>query len=291
MDVLVVGALHHDVIVSAPRLPELDETLKGQSVTYALGGKGGNQALAAALHGVKTAFAGAVGNDEAGVSMKHQLEIGGVDTAQIATDFNRPSGMSVAIVTGSGDYGAVIVSSANETIDGDLITLPEGLKWLVLQNEVLPEINILIANKAAQAGIKILLNAAPAENLDPRILELADLLVVNRVEAKTLGTAIFNIKGAVVETRGGDGANLFPEDGGSEFIAPFKVTVVSTHGAGDCFVGALAARLCFGDSLPQALVYASAAAALHVSLPIDARKSIAPGDVLKLMETRHADGH
>lgn len=291
MDVLVVGALHHDVIVSASRLPELDETLKGQSVVYALGGKGGNQALAAARQGAKTAFAGAVGDDQAGNSMKQQLQTGGVDTAQIATIYDRPSGMSVAIVTASGDYGAVIVSAANETIDGDQVIFPGGLKWLVLQNEVLPEVNFLLANKAVNAGVKILLNAAPAENLDPKILDFADVLVVNRVEAKTLGTSIFNIKGAVVETRGGDGANLFPEDGGSEFIAPFKVAVQSTHGAGDCFVGALAARLCIGDALPQALVYASAAAALHVSSPIEARKKITPNDVFKLMETHYANGN
>ena len=144
MDVLVVGALHHDVIVSAPRLPELDETLKGNSVAYALGGKGGNQALAAARHSANTGFAGRIGNDAAGQAMLLELAAGNVDTSQIDTDSVLASGMSVAIVTANGDYGAVIVSAANDAIDANAIQLPQGLKWIILQNEVLPEIIVRI---------------------------------------------------------------------------------------------------------------------------------------------------
>jgi ribokinase len=291
MDILVVGALHHDVIVNAPRLPELDETLKGQSVAYALGGKGGNQALSAALHGAKTAFAGCIGADEAGQSMKAQLASGGVDVSQIVQHKSLASGMSVAIVTANGDYGAVIVSAANEAIDADKIVMPSGLKWLILQNEVLPDINLAVAAKASKAGAKVMLNAAPARELDAKLLDLIDILIVNRVEAKALGTAIFDSRGAVIETRGGEGLNLLPAGGGSEFIAAFKVPVVSTHGAGDCFVGALAARLCTGDTLKEAALYASATAALHVSSSAEARRTIAPNDVFKLMGTRHAHGH
>jgi ribokinase len=291
MDILVVGALHHDVIVNAPRLPELDETLKGQSVAYALGGKGGNQALSAALHGAKTAFAGCIGADEAGQSMKAQLASGGVDVSQIVQHKSLASGMSAAIVTANGDYGAVIVSAANEAIDGEKIIMPSGLKWLILQNEVLPDINLAVAVKASKAGAKVMLNAAPARALDAKLMELVDMLIVNRVEAKALGTAIFDSRGAVIETRGGEGSNLLPTGGASEFIPAFKVPVVSTHGAGDCFVGALAARLCIGDDLKSASLYASAAAALHVSSSAEARRTIAPNDVFKLMGTRHADGH
>ena len=291
MDVLVVGALHHDVIVSAPRLPELDETLKGSSVAYALGGKGGNQALAAARHGAKTAFAGCIGDDEAGRSMRAQLASGGVDVAQIETDRSLASGMSVAIITENGDYGAVIVSAANEAIDASSITSPHGLKWLILQNEVLPEINLAIANKAAEAGTKIMLNAAPARHIEPELMDLVDVLIVNRVEAKALGKSIFDDRCAVIETRGGDG--LYVSQAGVEktFVPAFQVEIVSTHGAGDCFVGALAARLCSGDVLEKAVLYASAAAALHVSATGNARLAITPEDTFKLMGTRHADGH
>jgi ribokinase len=291
MDILVVGALHHDVIVNAPRLPELDETLKGESVAYALGGKGGNQALSAARHSAKTGFAGCIGADEAGQSMKAQLASGGVDVSQIVSHHTLASGMSVAIVTANGDYGAVIVSAANEAINASDILIPAGLKWLILQNEVLPDINLAVAVKASSAGAKVILNAAPARALDAKLMELVDVLIVNRVEAKALGTAIFASRGAVIETRGGEGLNLLPTGGGSEFIPAFKVPVVSTHGAGDCFVGALAARLCAGAALKEAALYASAAAALHVSSNAEARDTITPNDVFKLMETSHADGH
>ena len=291
MDILVVGALHHDVIVSAPRLPELDETLKGSSVAYALGGKGGNQALAAARHGAKTAFAGCIGDDESGRSMKAQLASGGVDVAGIATDHGLASGMSVAIVTENGDYGAVIVSGANEAIDASSITIPQGLKWLILQNEVLPEINLSVASKAAKAGAKIILNAAPARHIEPELMELVDVLIVNRVEAKALGESIFNNRCVVIETRGGDGAFICLLGAVPVHVPAFKMNVISTHGAGDCFVGALAGRLCAGETLEKAVIYASVAAALHVSALPENRAAVTPNDVFKLMESRHADGN
>jgi ribokinase len=154
--VLVVGALHHDVIVSAPRLPALDETLPGSAVTYALGGKGGNQALAAARHGAATAFAGRVGADEAGHTMVAQLAAGGVDTAQIIHDPAHASGMSVAIVTAGGEYAAVIVSAANRAVNADDIIVPEGTRVVVLQNEVSETVNVAVANKAERAGAMVL---------------------------------------------------------------------------------------------------------------------------------------
>jgi ribokinase len=291
MDVLVVGALHHDVIVNAPRMPELDETLNGQSVAYALGGKGGNQALSAARHGARTAFAGSIGNDEAGRSMKEQLASGGVDVAQIATHETLASGMSVAIVTANGDYGAVIVSAANEAIDAANIAIPKGLKWLILQNEVLPDINLAVAKKAKQSGAKVMLNAAPARDLDSKLMELVDVLIVNRVEAKAIGKVELNTQATVIETRGGDGLSLLLPNKASEFLPAFKVPVISSHGAGDCFVGALAARLCASDTIENAALYASAAAALHVSSSAETRATITQHDVFKLMETRHAYWH
>jgi ribokinase len=291
MDVLVVGALHHDVIVKATRLPELDETLKGQSVAYALGGKGGNQALASARHGAKTAFAGCVGADDAGRSMVLQLGEGGVDAARIAIHPTLASGMSVAIVTANGDYGAVIVSAANEAVKADSIALTAELKWLILQNEIMPQINLIVAQNAAKTGTKIILNAAPARVLDTELLAIVDILIVNRVEAKALGASLHSVKLTVIETRGGDGLNIGFADGRSMSIPAFKVQVVSTHGAGDCFVGALAARLCAGDALKEAALYASAAAALHVSSSAEACKKITPNDVFKLMGTRHAYGY
>ena len=128
--VLVAGALHYDVIVDAPRMPALDETLPGTAVTYAFGGKGGNQAVAAARHGARTAFVGKVGDDGAGRFLTAVLDAAGIDRAQVATDPDHASGMSVAIVTETGDYGAVILASdslrPSWSEPGDLVHVRRG---------------------------------------------------------------------------------------------------------------------------------------------------------------------
>jgi ribokinase len=289
--VLVVGALHHDVIVTAPRLPGLDETLVGDGVTYALGGKGGNQALAAARHGADVFFAGRVGTDEAGRSMLAQLVAGGVDASQVTVDAERSSGMSVAILTANGEYGAVIVSAANSAIIGETVTLPDGCGIVVLQNEVPEAVNLAVARSAKDANARVILNAAPARTCTPELLALTDIVAVNRVEAEMMAHSLDAYCGTLIETRGAEGCLVRVGNVPTRHLPAFPVSVLSAHGAGDCFVGALAARLCNGDPLETAALYASAAAALHVSTPVGQRASVALEQVLHLMETRHADGH
>jgi ribokinase len=123
------------------------------------------------------------------------------------------------------------------------------------------------------------------------MIALADVIIVNRVESKMLGEALFEGRGAVIETRGADGLTVFPKGGGAVQIPAFPAAMVSAHGAGDCFTGALAARLAVGDSLDTAAFYAAAAAALHVAAPPERRLTITPHDVRRLMGARHADGH
>jgi ribokinase len=289
--VLVVGALHHDVIVNAPRLPVLDETLPGSAVTYALGGKGGNQALATARHGANVAFAGRAGNDAAGRSMLAQLAAGGVNVTQVQMDPSLASGMSVAIVTDDGDYGAVIVSAANLGIDGDAINLPDGCKIVIQQNELPERINLAVARKAQARGAMVMLNAAPARPVAAEMLALTGMLVVNRVEAGMLAGSLAGFSGTLIETRGAQGCMVQRPGFKPLHLPAFAVEVISTHGAGDCFVGALAARLALNEQLEAALSYATAAAALHVSTPVEKRPAITEADVMRLMGTRHADGH
>lgn len=289
--VLVVGALHHDVIVTAPRLPVLDETLPGTGVTYALGGKGGNQALAAARLGAAVAFAGRVGRDEAGRAMTAQLAAGGVDVSRVAVDAALASGMSVAIVTEGGDYGAVIVSAANTAIDGDAVALPHGCGLVLLQSEVPEAVNLAVARKAAAAGARVVLNAAPARAVSAELLSLADVLVVNRVEAEMIGRGLDGYPGTLIETRGGEGCIVRSPGEAARQVPAFPVGVVSTHGAGDCFTGALAARLAAGGDLDAAVRFAAAAAALHVSVPVARRAAVTAADVIRLSESRHADGN
>lgn len=131
--ILVCGALHLDVVVLAPRLPQLDETLVGQAVRYAAGGKGGNQAIAAARMGAQVAMAGRVGSDAFGVQLLAALVAAGVATGAITTGPGA-SGMSVAIEQAGGEYGAVIVSGENLNLSADSLEIPAATRILILQD-------------------------------------------------------------------------------------------------------------------------------------------------------------
>ena len=290
MSVFVCGALHLDVIVQSPHLPRLDETVTGQGVTYAFGGKGGNQAVAAARIGAATAMAGRIGSDSFGDTLLAALKEAGVDATQILRD-DGPSGMSVAIVTATGDYGAVIVSAANLNIDPDRITLPADARILLLQNEIPEPVNLALATRARAQGCLTILNAAPARPLSAALLALTDVLVVNRVEAQDIlaadlpplqaAAALSQLGPArVCLTLGGAGLALW--DGSASHSPAQSVPVISSHGAGDAFIGALAARLDGGDSLSDAASFAQAAAALHVATPVADRRLITPAAVRAL---------
>jgi ribokinase len=270
MSVFVGGALHLDVVVDAPHLPGRDETVVGSAVDYRFGGKGGNQAVAAARHGATVAMAGRVGADAFGARLLLELQAAGVDAAQVRRGAGA-SGMSVAIVEAGGEYGAVIVSGVNLEIDAGDIAVPDGAIAL-LQNEIPEAVNLAVAAKAAE----VWLNAAPARALDPALMARVDVLIVNRDEAaryagmavETPGDGIAAARAlkapTVIVTLGGDGL-ILARDGRAAHLPAFPAEVVSTHGAGDAFVGALAARRALGEGWEAALRYAQAAAALHVS--------------------------
>ncbi|MFK7753371.1 MAG: ribokinase [Sedimentitalea sp.] len=280
--VFVLGALHLDVIVNAPDLPRLDETLMGSAVSYAFGGKGGNQALAAARLGADVALAGRIGSDGFGAQLLETLSASGVDHSQIQRDPGA-SGMSVAIVKPGGDYGAVVVSAANLKLDADAVSLPADTNVVVLQNEVPEAVNLVVATLAKKAGATLVLNAAPARQTAPELLKYVDILVVNRVEAQDMtGLENANQQGAallakgptcVLLTLGAQGAMMFTRQQTQIFEAP-KVKAISTHGAGDAWLGALVAQLSRAVPMTEAITTAMTAAALHVSLPVDQRAHV-----------------
>ncbi|TFL16500.1 PfkB family carbohydrate kinase [Jannaschia formosa] len=257
--IYVLGSLHWDVVVRAPRLPALDETLPGQGVDYRFGGKGGNQALAAARAGARVAFAGAVGHDDPGARMLAVLDEAGVDTSGIRR-VDTASGMSVAIETQGGDYGAVVVTGANARAVPDPI--PSGVTTALIQNEV-PETANLALSRALPRQARLILNAAPARPVPAELMARVELLVVNRVEAAQMGAAAFG-SWITVETLGADGLRLHREGSVTHHPAP-KVDVVSSHGAGDVFCGTLAAALDRGEDIEEALAHAQLGAARHVS--------------------------
>lgn len=279
MSLLVVGALHWDVVVRAPRLPHLDETLRGQNVSYQFGGKGGNQAIAAAKAGAKVAFAGRIGSDEAGASMRGLLAAAKVDVSQLQQGPGA-SGMSVAIVTKDGDYGAVIVSAENHAFDTSALEVPPGCAMVLLQNEMGEGVLSACAHMARKQGARVVWNAAPAKGVPASDLALVDTLIVNRVEAADildradLGpnpvaavAALSELapQAEVILTLGGDGVAFAAPNTPAKVQAAMKVEVISTHGAGDVFVGTFAANHLRGLSLSDAVFAGQEAAAAHIS--------------------------
>jgi ribokinase len=282
-DVVVCGSLHLDIVVRAPALPKIDETAVGRAWEQLCGGKGGNQAVQAKRYGARTAMMGRIGDDVFGKALLANLIQTGVDHTAITIDSLNGSGMSVAILQDNGDYGAVIVSGSNLAIDPDALadywTKLGGAKVLVLQNEVPHAVNVAAARIAKRHGAITVLNAAPARAMDDDLLKLIDVLVVNRVEAEMIsGKPVRGRKQAlaslealgsgmrsVVITLGADGLVVGDMENGMFEIEALPVKVTSTHGAGDCFVGVLAAHLAFGENLATACTAANKSAAKHVS--------------------------
>ena len=278
--VVVVGSLHYDIMVDAPDRPRKGETVAGYRWRPKFGGKGGNQAVAAARAGAVTRMVGAVGADDFGAFLLNGLDAAGVDRSHVCVLEGTASGMSVAISDDDGDYGAVIVSGSNlEIPESSLLSdsVWRDARVLLLQNETGEEINAAAARRAHAAGVVVCLNAAPARPLEPELVDLVDVLIVNGVEAEMLsGIVVDTLEDAlragvelrrchrnVVVTAGGAGVAAAVED--RTFSAPaLPVKVVSTHGAGDTFVGVFGATLAGGASLEQAVAEANRAAAAHV---------------------------
>lgn len=280
-DVVVVGSLHYDIMVKAPDRPRKGETVLGEAWWPKCGGKGGNQAVEAAFAGASVAMVGAVGDDDFGRTLLAHLKAAGVATGGIAVLADAKSGMSVAIEDASGDYGAVVVSGANRRIvvDEGVVPVFKPGGVLVLQNEIPAAANLAAARLAKAKGCRIVFNAAPALEPDPALDMLVDVLVVNAIEAEMLGggpvTDLASARDAadrlsrgsrtVVVTAGGDGV-AYAGPGFAGDVEAEPVRLVSTHGAGDCFVGTLAAGLAAGAAFGDAIRAANAAAGRLVSL-------------------------
>src|SRR5688572_10870519 len=173
--VVVVGSLHYDIMVDAPDRPRKGETVAGYAWRPKFGGKGGNQAVAAARAGAAVRMAGAVGTDAFGRFLLDALAAAGVDASRVARTAEAGSGMSVAISDSSGDYGAVIVSGANLFVDPASLTEPgvwKGARALILQNEMPEAINLWAARAARMVGAKVCLNAAPYRPLSKALTQL-----------------------------------------------------------------------------------------------------------------------
>lgn len=274
-DVAVAGSLHLDIMINGSALPRSDETVFGETWSFKCGGKGGNQAKAAVRFGARTQFFGTIGKDDFGHRLLVDLKANGVDVSAIIEEAALGSGMSVAIVDNSGNYGASVVSGANrKAAVGALAKI--SARVLLLQNEIPEEANVGAARAVHRGGGLVVLNGAPWRELAPELVSLTNVFVLNRIEAEQSGALARRRDLRLVLTRGAEGVTI-ADRGVYTAILPYKVKQISAHGAGDLFCGALAARLAQGHELAAAVCFANAAAAEFVSRPTGTEITV--GDV------------
>lgn len=273
--IVVLGSTNMDLVAYVARAPARGETVTGREFRTVPGGKGANQAVAAARAGAEVSLIGAVGTDDFGTRLRAALEHSGVDTDLLRTA-EGPSGTAHIVVDDEGGNAIVVVPGANGTVtsldhgDEALIGTADAL---LLQLELPLPVVVEGARTARGLGVRTVLTPAPARPLPPELLAVTDLLVPNEHEATALtghadpaaaAQALLKDVPEVVVTLGASGC-LYAARGAEPLTVPApRVRAVDTTAAGDTFVGALAVALAEGRPVPEALTWASAAAALSV---------------------------
>ena len=283
-DVLVVGSINVDLVVRAARLPAPGQTVTGGTFSQHPGGKGANQAVAAARLGAQVTLVGAVGDDEFGRGALVDLAGEGIDVSRVAVLRDVPTGLALIVVDESGENQIAVASGANAALDGAAVTAalagwtPRPGAVVVASFELSDGAILAAARLAAAHGLRLLVNPAPARALDPELVTLSPIVLPNEGEAADLtgqrepraaALALAALtRSPVVVTLGAGGALLVDADspGSVEHVPAPAVEVVDTTGAGDAFVGALAAHLAGGSSLAEAARVAVRAASLSVGV-------------------------
>ena len=275
--ILVVGSLNMDLVVHVQRHPRPGDTVLGSDTQLFLGGKGANQAVAAAKAGGQVRMMGRVGNDVYSPQLISNLSDAGVDTGYV-TEYDGPSGIAYITVSEDGENTIVVSSGANRRLQPEDLEASafENAAALLMQLESPLETVLSAAQKANRLSLPIILNAAPAQDLPPELLQIVNYLIVNEGEAEDLSgvpvedsetalSAAQALRGKglsnVIVTLGAAGVVWLGEEGPGKQPA-FEVEVIDTTAAGDAFCGAFAVKIVEGTSLPEAVRFASAAGAL-----------------------------
>ena len=268
-DVVVVGSANMDLVARVVRLPHPGETVSAHDYFEACGGKGANQAIAAARAGARTAFIGAVGSDAAGDTLRAAFKNDAVDTSMLAT-VREPTGRALIGVSDDAENLIIVVPGANHALSIDHIDAAAALLANAKVVLVQLEVRLAVVQRAVELAGRdtiVVLNPAPASELPDDVLRHVDVITPNEHEAALLGGAAALVARGVpnvVVTQGARGALLVTRDGETR-IEPFLVTPVDTTGAGDAFCGVLSARLAVAGGLaglPLALRAAAVAGAI-----------------------------
>ncbi|MGW3241599.1 ribokinase [Streptomyces sp. NPDC001070] len=281
-DLLVVGSANADLVIHVDRRPAAGETVLGSDLATHPGGKGANQAVAAARLGARTALLARVGDDAHGRLLTGSLRSAGVDTTGVLTG-DASTGVALITVDPSGDNSIVVSPGANARLTAADVTgareLLAAARVVSLQLEIPLESVAAAVATATEAGTRVVLNPSPPAALPREVLAGCDPLVVNEHEARfLLGAGAGDTPEAwaagllalgprsVVVTLGADGA-LVATGGGTARIPSPRVEAVDTTGAGDSFTGALSWRLGAGDDLETAVRFAVRVGAVAVTKP------------------------
>jgi ribokinase len=302
--VFVAGSINIDIVSRVQRHPVPGETVPGLELAYYPGGKGANQAVAAALAGANVTMLGAVGEDLFGPQLLDFLASREVNTADIVRLASVPTGTAVIVVDAHGENSIVVVPGANGALTAQHLGAVEPRKGdvLVAQFETPVSTTEAFFARGAAVGATCVLNPAPADVVPPELLRLTDMLIVNETELGVVANQPVSaspdeaeiraardrlgdqgFQGCLVATLGWRGSITLIGDRAIG-VPGREVVAVDTTGAGDCFVGYLAASLSLGHDLDRALATANAAAALCVQRPGAGPSMPVQAEVISLLE-------
>ena len=285
--VMVVGGINQDVTVRAERRPAGGETVVGEGPTLSPGGKGANQAAAAAFAGAETHLCGVVGGDGAGQEQLAQLRDAGVDVAAVRVAQGHATGAALIVLTPDGENSIVVGAGANALLDADDVTAAltrpvDPIDVVLVQTEPGTGAAEAAARETTRRSLRLVVNAAPTAGLSRDLLGACDPLIVNEHEARDLlrehagdpdlpaadlGPVLYELVGcrSVVVSLGAAGAVVVSGVDGVQQVEAPSVVPVDTTGAGDVLVGVIAARLSQGSTLVAATTDACDLAATAVT--------------------------
>lgn len=270
--IVVIGSCNMDIVVLADKRPTAGETIMGNELHIAHGGKGANQAVAAARLGAEVTMVGCIGEDAYGQMILDNLKENFINTDYIVTVPNTTTG-TAHITLAEGDNSIIVIAGANAKVDQSVVdnawSAIEHTDLVMVQNEIpIPTIEYIV-RRCHEANVKVLLNPAPAADLDSEWLKLATYITPNEHELSSLypnqsteETLLAN-ENKIIVTLGSKGVG-YADNGEIRIVPGFKVEPIDTTGAGDTFNGAFATAIVNGKSLADALHYGNAAAALSI---------------------------